>query len=46
MSRGAMRMRPSDLLGIAASALGQQKVRTALTILGVAVGTFALVASI
>ncbi|MDB5348797.1 MAG: ABC-type transport system, involved in lipoprotein release, permease component [Planctomycetota bacterium] len=46
MSRSSTRMRASDLLSIAVSALAQQKVRTALTVLGVAVGTFALIVSI
>jgi len=39
-------MRPADLLGVAFSALRQQKVRTILTIVGVVIGTFALVLSL
>jgi putative ABC transport system permease protein len=39
-------MRRGDLLGLAFSALGRQKVRTALTVLGVTIGTFTLVASL
>ncbi len=46
MSVGPARMRATDLIGLALSALGRQKVRTALTILGVAIGTFALIASL
>jgi putative ABC transport system permease protein len=40
------RMRGSDLLGIAFSALNRHKVRTILTLLGVAIGTFALASSL
>ncbi len=39
-------MRTGDLLGLAFSALGQQKARTALTLLGVTIGTFTLVVSL
>jgi putative ABC transport system permease protein len=39
-------MRFADLLGIALSALWQQKVRTLLTMAGVVIGTFSLVASL
>jgi putative ABC transport system permease protein len=39
-------MKSRDLLRLAFSALAQQKVRTALTLLGVIVGTFALVLSL
>jgi putative ABC transport system permease protein len=39
-------MRAADLLGLAFSALAQQKVRTILTIIGVVIGTFALVLSL
>lgn len=39
-------MRQADLLGLAFSALGRQKVRTALTLLGVTIGTFTLVVSL
>jgi putative ABC transport system permease protein len=39
-------MRFSDLLGIALSALWQQKVRTLLTTAGVVIGTFSLVVSL
>src|SRR5581483_557550 len=39
-------MRLSDRLGLAFGALGQQKTRTALTVLGVTIGTFALVLSL
>ncbi|MFL5240650.1 MAG: ABC transporter permease [Gemmataceae bacterium] len=39
-------MRFADILRMALAALGQQKVRTALTLLGVAVGSFVLVASL
>ncbi len=40
------RMRTADLFGLALSALGQQKVRTALTVVGVAIGSFALIVSL
>lgn len=46
MSVAPTRMRPADLVGLAFSALGRHKARTALTILGVAIGTFALIASV
>lgn len=46
MSVGPSRMRASDPIGLALSALGRQKARTALTILGAAIGTFALIASV
>jgi putative ABC transport system permease protein len=46
MKREPPRMRPADLAGMAVSALGQQKGRTALTVLGVAIGTFALFVSL
>jgi putative ABC transport system permease protein len=39
-------MRPSDLVGLAFSALGQQKVRTILTLAGVVIGTFTLIVSL
>lgn len=39
-------MRPADLLGLSFSALGRQKARAALTVLGVTVGTFALAVSL
>ena len=39
-------MRFADIFTMALAALGQQKVRTALTLLGVAVGSFVLVASL
>jgi putative ABC transport system permease protein len=39
-------MRFADLLGIALSALWQQKVRTLLTMIGVIIGTFVLVVSL
>ncbi len=39
-------IRAADLLGLAFSALTQQKVRTILTIVGVVIGTFALVLSL
>jgi putative ABC transport system permease protein len=39
-------MRASDLLGLAFSALWQQRVRTILTIIGIVIGTFALVLSL
>ena len=40
------RMRGTDLLGIAFSALNRHKVRTILTLLGVVIGTFALASSL
>jgi putative ABC transport system permease protein len=43
-SRGMLR--GADLLGLAFSGLRQQKVRTILTIVGVVIGTFALVLSV
>lgn len=46
MTATPARMRASDLVGLALSALGRQKARTALTVLGVAIGTFALIASL
>ena len=46
MSVAPTRMRPDDLLGLALSALRQQKLRTALTVLGVAIGTFALIETV
>lgn len=46
MKRESPRMRPADLAGMAVSALRQQKVRTTLTVLGVAIGTFALFVSL
>jgi putative ABC transport system permease protein len=42
----ARTMRAADLFGLAFSALRQQKVRTILTIVGVLIGTFALVLSL
>jgi putative ABC transport system permease protein len=39
-------LRFADLFGLALAALARQKVRTALTMLGVVIGTFALVTSI
>ncbi|MGZ3303282.1 MAG: hypothetical protein ACXWO3_19395 [Isosphaeraceae bacterium] len=36
----------ADLLGLSASALRQQKVRTLLTLAGVVIGTFTLVVSL
>src|SRR5208282_5235518 len=39
-------IRPADLLGLSASALRQQKVRTLLTLAGVVIGTFTLVVSL
>ncbi len=44
--RGVGRPRAADLWGLAFSAMRQQKVRTALTLIGVVVGTFALVLSL
>jgi len=46
MKEPALKMRPVDLLGLALSAFRQQKGRTALTVLGVAIGTFALFVSL
>ena len=46
MSAPSGRMRTADLLGMALSPLRRQKARTALTVIGVAIGTFALVASL
>ena len=39
-------IRAADLLGLSASALSQQKVRTLLTLAGVVIGTFTLVVSL
>ncbi|MGZ3488623.1 MAG: hypothetical protein ACXVBY_17380, partial [Isosphaeraceae bacterium] len=39
-------IRTADLLGLSASALRQQKVRTLLTLAGVVIGTFTLVVSL
>ncbi len=39
-------IRTADLLGLSASALRQQKVRTSLTLAGVVIGTFTLVVSL
>lgn len=39
-------LRPADLLGLSASALRQQKVRTLLTLAGVVIGTFTLIVSL
>ena len=44
--RSGARPRAADLWGLAFSAMRQQKVRTALTLIGVVVGTFALVLSL
>jgi hypothetical protein len=44
--RGVGRPRAADLWGLALSAMRQQKVRAALTLIGVVVGTFALVLSL
>ena len=44
--RSGARPREADLWGLAFSAMRQQKVRTALTLIGVVVGTFALVLSL
>lgn len=44
--RAAPRPRAADLWGLAFSALRQQKVRAALTLIGMVVGTFALVLSL
>ena len=46
MNHEPSRMRGNDLLGIAFSALNRHKVRTILTLLGVAIGTFALASSL
>ncbi len=45
-ARGNGKPRAADLWGLAFSAMGQQKVRTALTLIGVVVGTFALALSL
>jgi putative ABC transport system permease protein len=45
-TRSSSRPRAADLWGLAFSAMRQQKVRTALTLIGVIVGTFALVLSL
>lgn len=39
-------IRPTDILGFSFSALGQQKVRSLLTLTGVVIGTFALAVSL
>jgi putative ABC transport system permease protein len=44
--RGKSTTRPADVVGLSFSALWQQKVRTILTIIGVVIGTFALVLSL
>ena len=43
---GSATTRTADIVGLSFSALGQQKVRTILTITGVVIGTFALVLSL
>ena len=45
-TRNTVAPRAADIWGLAFAAARQQKVRTALTIIGVAVGTFALVLSL
>lgn len=46
ITRNRARTRAADLWGLAFSAMGQQKVRTTLTLIGVIVGTFALTVSV